>query len=386
MNKKPISPIGHEPTQKKSWGKKLLIIFLIFLLLIGGLYAYVTLVFLPKNLKNIIVSKAEEFLHRKVTIGSIDAKIIQGITIKDLTILEPDSNPAQFIHIHEVNCQILLAPIFKSNLVIIPSIKIVQPEIHVTRTTENTFNFSDLLSPASPSSSVASAPVASSPAYKFAIHQLLIENGKIHFIDQSKPAIFSETLDQINLNASLSLSQKLQFDLNSTLLSSNSPLQLKGAYELTSKKAQLDGSIQNIDLALYAAQFLDAKINVLRKGTLREAAFKINYAENNIEASGKIDLAQADIRLSKTQHFSGDVNLSRFSGTYKNGDIEGTVDLNAEVEALEFAPLHLAQTNFSVQLSSFSFSKDTLKTAGNITADHVHLKVDPSIEYKGILK
>lgn len=355
-------------------------------MIIGGLYAYVTLVFLPKNLKDIIASKAEKFLHRKVTIGSIDAKIIQGITIKDLTILEPNTNPAQFIHIAEVNCQILLAPIFKNSLIIIPSIKIVQPEIHAARKTAGTFNFSDLLSPTSPPSSGTSDPASSSPAYKFAIHQLLIENGKINFTDQSKPAVFSEALDQINLNASLSLSQKLQFDLNLTLSSSHSPIQVKGEYELTSKKAKIDASTQNIDLALYAAQFLDEKINVLRKGTLRAGTFKINYAENNIEASGKIDLAQADVRLSETRRFSGDVNLSRFSGTYKNGDIEGAVDLNAEIDALEFAPLHLSKTNVSAQLSSFSFSKDTLKAAGNITTDHVHLKVDPSIEYKGILK
>lgn len=386
MNKKSLSPIGHEPTQKKSWGKKILIVFFIFLLIIGGLYAYVTLVFLPKNLKNIIASKAEEFLHRKVTIGSIEATILHGITIKDLTIQEPDSNPAAFIHIHEINCQILLAPIFKSGFIIIPSLKIVQPEIHVARKTENTFNFSDLLSPASPSSSAAPTSPSSSPAYKLAIHKLLIENGTISFTDQSKPALFSETLDHVNLNASLSLSQKLQFDLNVTLSSSHSPIQLKGDYELSSKKAHIDVSTQNIDLAFYAAQFLDEKMNVLRKGTLREGTFKINYAENNIEASGKVDLAQADIRLSETQHFSGDITLSHFSGTYKNGDIEGTVDLDANVHTLEFTPLRLAQTNFSAQLSSFSFSKDTLSAAGNITSSHVDLKIDPSIEYKGILK
>ena len=68
--------------------KKKIILGALAFLILGGivLFIYINTVFLPVKLKEIIITKSQEFLGRKVTFDKLDYHFLQGFVVEKFTI------------------------------------------------------------------------------------------------------------------------------------------------------------------------------------------------------------------------------------------------------------------------------------------------------------
>src|ERR1051326_4537905 len=99
---------------------KIIVGFLAFMVLAGFVvYIYINKVFLPVKLKEIILTKSEQYLHRKISYDNIDYHFLKGVVLENLTIYDKGDNPVPFVQVQQVRLNILLAPILKEKKIII---------------------------------------------------------------------------------------------------------------------------------------------------------------------------------------------------------------------------------------------------------------------------
>ncbi len=373
--------------KKMSLKKKFLIAFLIFLFILISGYLYVSLVFVPHKLKGILASEAEKFLHRKVTLDSIDVNLVKGITVKNLTIADLKDAAQPFVHMDELSFTVLFAPIFKSNIILIPSLTIVSPEITLTRESPTAWNFSDLI-PAPSSTESPAASAKNSPSYQFALQKLTVTNGKIHFIDQSRPTPFKESLEDLRIDGSVSLSQKAQFDVSAMLMNHKSMLKLKGDFEIPTQKGQVAIDTENIYLNEYLPIFLDDKLNVLKSGLLNQVSLKINHTPTKTDISGSVELTQAKIILEPEQSVEGNFNLPQFSAAYEKGRISFQGKTQIHGLNVNVSPITIKQADIDLDIDEFTSNATAtqLTYKGNLISPNLNLKSGPDMRLSGDVK
>lgn len=360
---------------------KFLIAFLVILLIAAGAYLYISLVFVPYKLKDLLAVKAEEFLHRKVSLASIDVKLLKGITIHQLEIKDKKNPDQPFIAAKEISFNLLFAPIFKNKVILIPSLKIVAPEIYVSRQTQSEWNYSDLIPAAQPS-----AKTPSKSDFQFALQKVIINDGKVTLTDLSQADPFKETLNIHHMEASVSIAQKAQFDVNAELSNHQSPLIIKGSYDIPSKKAQLDVNTENLYFNDYLPRFADVQNIPLKSGVLSQAELKINYSEEKTDVSGKLNLAQAKINPAPEQMIEGNFNLKQFSATYSGGNISLQGDINLEKLNVNAPPVSISQADIDTHIESLTVVGENITLKGNVESKNLNLKHAPDLNFTGDLK
>ena len=103
--------------------KATFVLFSITLLGIAVFY-YIDTIFLPIQFKQYLTVKAEKYLQRKVYIGNVDFKLLKGFVIDDIGVARRDDPARAFIKIKQLSFNLMLAPVFRRQAVIIPAIRI----------------------------------------------------------------------------------------------------------------------------------------------------------------------------------------------------------------------------------------------------------------------
>lgn len=122
--------------------KFLLITVVVILLVIIGLFAFISYYVTPERVKEFVIPTAEASLNRKVSIGEININLLKGIGIQDFAIKEADEK-TDFIKCRDFVLKFKLLPLLTKK-VIIDELKLVSPEILVKRTRNGKFNFEDI--------------------------------------------------------------------------------------------------------------------------------------------------------------------------------------------------------------------------------------------------
>ena len=187
------------------------IIFLIILVGVG-LAVFVRFYLTDERLNALIEPQAEKALGRQVVLGNIDVSLLQGITLSDFTVKEADGN-TDFIRIKGFVLRYELMPLLKRNL-IVSEIKLIEPEINVSRGKDGLFNFSTLAfltpektektsSPTSSSSTAAALPIA------LTMDTITVSNARVILSDELGE------LPKVDTYADLSVSVGIGRDLSS---------------------------------------------------------------------------------------------------------------------------------------------------------------------------
>src|SRR3989338_5231874 len=187
--------------------KRKIIIFLsaagITALLAWGVVFYLNKTILPIKVKQIIIEKAQLELNRRVSIEGFSFSFLKGFVLEGLTIFEKDSKTLPFLECEKIAFNILFLPILKDRKIIIPSLKVTNPRIHIAHQKDNSWNFSDIpLQPQSPQAKSAPSLI---------ITKISIFNGMLRFSDSATMPNFSETFERIHLKANLSLPRNIKF-------------------------------------------------------------------------------------------------------------------------------------------------------------------------------
>ncbi len=119
-----------------------LALFLVVVLLIGGLTFFAKSYLTDERIRTYIVDTAEKSLGRKVGLGAIQVSIFKGISVKDFEIKEKASE-TPFVKAESFVLKYQLLPLLSKSLVI-DELQLVNARLRVQKNADGTFNFSDI--------------------------------------------------------------------------------------------------------------------------------------------------------------------------------------------------------------------------------------------------
>ena len=357
--------------------KKKLILIIISLIIIGtAAYFYVDTVFLPVQFKRFIISKAEKLLDRRVLISVIDFKPFQGLILKNITISRKSEPDQFFFKSEEITFNLLLIPFFQKKAIIIPSIKIKKPFIIITRDKKGEWNFSDLLDLKKTSGRKNFPPIL--------LRKLNLEHGTIHFIDESQKKTFTESIENIHLDTTLSLNKGIRFIAQAYIPELKSTFKIKGNHNIVTKKLTAQVAVKDVHPARYLALIDTSQHYVhLDKGMISTADLSMTYQDQELQIQGTFDAVDTSVFVGQNKQISGNVHVSGMVFTWHGGkwDIKGQLQLPnvrmTSVSGKEF------QGSITAKLNSLTISGKNITSEGNVTIDNAHLKINDHQTLKG---
>ena len=260
--------------------KALLIILLIICILATGVF-YLEQIFLPVKFKKTVILKAQDFFERPVDIQSIKFNPLKGFIVQNVQIFEKDDQQAVFLSIPEISLNVFFLPFSKNSKVFIPNITLVKPQLNIIRKKDNEWNFSNFAERTKKSS-------ASHPT--LIIGSLKILNAEVSFTDENLEPQFSEKIENINLDARISVKRTMKFLLETGKFSSLSGnLSAKGEYNPFLQTLTSDMELESIPLIQYLSSYLNPKDIQMDGGYIKTGQI-------HIETKNKI--------VSLTSHFA----------------------------------------------------------------------------------
>ena len=233
--------------------KRVIIIICAVIFFLTATTFYLNRVIFPQLIKKIAIERIEEAIKRKVDIGTIHFNWFKGIIIDKIKVYEKDSNDAVFAQADQVSFGIIFFPGFKHYKITIPFINVRSPSIHLIRTGENTWNFSDLYTPPTPSTSAVTPSPAKDQkpsSFEIAWGGITISDGKFLVDDLSKESKWSEFFDNINLKLSLSY-KGISYDFTADIPGKKGLVGATVYYQPITKNTKAQIHLKNIDTASY---------------------------------------------------------------------------------------------------------------------------------------
>lgn len=193
--------------------KILFITFGSLILIFGGTFVTLKIMFPPEKIRSLVIPEIETALNgRKVQFEDVSLSIfpILGVKLTDLQISERQNFYTQpFIKLKEIEIAVKLFPLF-SEILEIDKILLVEPEINILVNSNGIENYADLIS--SDTTTKTDEKPKESP-FELSLAGMQIRNGKISYSD--KKAKTQISLNGINQHIELDLDKKLE-DINAS--------------------------------------------------------------------------------------------------------------------------------------------------------------------------
>jgi len=338
------------------WTRKTIYTLLTVFILSYFLYFYIQNIFLPVQFKRFVILKAQEYLHRNVTIDEIRFSPLSGFVVRNVTVYQKDAPDRVFLRADEVTFHVLLAPVFQKKLILIPSIYVSGPFIQITRESAGRWNFSDLLATEkSPGSSWTIAP-----------RKIIVKNGEIAYTDQTVPENFHEVISDIDLDARVSLNKIIRFALRCKVPRRESAVNIKGNYYLEPRKLSARVMAQRIALAQYLSFVsLPGEIH-FQDGILTALDVNLNWERGGLQAQGSVTIDKMDVDLADgkkiiTSLQATGVSLTRQEGRWRaGGRLESDSTLITLAQGRSFAG------KISAEVSSLDISPRGISAQGDL--------------------
>ncbi len=253
----------------------------------------------PERVRQTVLPVAEKALQREVRLGDIEVSLFSGIVLKNLEILEPKGEDT-FVAAEQVVLRYQLLPLLFMR-VVVDEVRLVKPQIRVTRLTADTFNFSDLMASkkapeAAPADAESAEPKEGQPL-DLLVSEVGIDEGEVLLLDYSMnaKAPYRFKLNNLNVNArDISLSRSFPFNLSAQL--NGSTLKIDGQADPSSQTGQAQVKLSNLDVAAFTPYFRQALPGKL--GSLKlDLDLVAEGGARAITSSGQIALKDLDLVL-----------------------------------------------------------------------------------------
>ncbi len=206
-------------------GLPLLLVALVVGGLAGGLY-YVNRVILPTKIQGWAEALGLQTLGRRITIGSVQAHLLQGIVLKDITVEEDARYGRQpFLQVDELSAPILSFKLLKERRFLIPSVKIVGFHLTLIQDSHGLWNFGSLRT--------TQIPKAAKPVKGRVLVPLVnLVDGQIQIVRRGSPLPVTLDFQKLKGQASFTQPEKIQWSVTGELASS-APIHWKveGTYD-----------------------------------------------------------------------------------------------------------------------------------------------------------
>ncbi len=394
-----------------------IIISLSVVFFLTALTIYVNRVIFPTVVKKIAIEQAQNFLKRKVEIGSIHFNWVRGIVIKKIKIYQKDSPRDVFAEAEKISLGVIFIPGFKQHKLTFPFIKIHSPSLHLIHQANGQWNFSDLLQVPAAKPNERPFPVS------VAVGGITVTDGKLRLDDVQPQGNWTELINGINLKVGLSY-QGIAFDGSLSIPQKKGRISVQGAWQPLNQSLKASVHLTHITPLDYL-NLVPVKIPVtLASATINQADVQIEYApgrinlqgawfikninvtaaENNIQMD--MDVKNADISLGKdaisakglfyltnTQIFTP---TSSMAGTFKANiddflmnspeDISVKGSLMADGLNIKLPSDKSFRGQIAAQINQGHWQKDSASFDGSITANRISINLNDQQNIKGDLK
>ncbi|MEK6727197.1 MAG: AsmA family protein [Candidatus Omnitrophota bacterium] len=242
--------------------KKIIVIIFLLILILAGATAYLNNAFLPQKIKSLIINNLQQATHKNVSLGALQFSIFKGLVLKNLNIYEGEKS---VVNIKEASCTFLILPLLQKKI-IIPKVKVKQAVISLVRKGDNTFNIPLLVAlppqaapiekPQKEIQGLAAPKAAVVPKKKFSVivNSIAIKGARINFQDDTLSPVFNKTIENLNLDLSLSLPASIKFSLKSQIIASPViNITAAGEYKIPELAFTAKISLQNLSCQEFSA-------------------------------------------------------------------------------------------------------------------------------------
>ncbi len=356
------------------WSRKTVYVIAAVILLAVSLYIYVNNIFLPVQFKRFITAKAEEALHRPVTIREIHFRPVQGFIFKNVTVYRKDDPARVFMQAEEVALNFIFVPSFKKPSVIIPSVSIISPFLHLIRDKNGIWNFSDMIP------SRVKRPSSKSP--NILVRKIIAKDGEIAYTDQTSGEEFMETFDNIFLDARVSLNRVVRFSLEASLPRRKGSLRAKGTYHIGNKQLLLHTSAKNIPAAKYASFFLNTPQFTFKDGMVQNADLNINQQARRWEVKGTLNVADLTLGLKETTEITIDAATPNLALVWHNRRLQAQGVVNLSSLTLNMDKDRAFYGKMTADLKRLEFFQDECAVAGDLQAAPLQLRLGENSDWR----
>lgn len=251
----------------------------------------------PSLLKSQIESRGSAALGRTLTVGAVDFKPWSlELTLRDLAIASADGSTPQFT-VAQVYVDAELQSLLRGGPVL-DAVVLESPALQLTRTASGHYDVDDIvthLTAASPAPSPPSAPL------RFALYNLELRNGAVHFNDL--PVARQHVMRQLhitvpflsNLDATrdATVAPHLAFELNGSAFDSAA----KGTPFAQTRKGEVHVAIAHMDMAPYLP-YWPADLPVQARSAVLDTDLRATFvqgAQAALSLSGKVKLSNLQL-------------------------------------------------------------------------------------------
>ena len=285
----------------KRFGRWLVVAAGVLLVLLIAAVVLVKVLVTPERIRATVLPMAEKALHRKVELGEIQIGFLSGVHLTRLTIAEPAGDQT-FVAADEVVLRYRFWPLLLGR-VLVDEVRLVNPHIRIVRLADGSFNFSDLLAPATgpaaaaPAKPAGSTSAAGDGAIDLLVSHVNISGGEVVFLDYTidaaapyrlKFASVDLNLEDVNLGRSFPCELKGQLN--------DARLAVDGEINLKQMSGQARLQLDNLDLTGFAPY-----LRALVPGELGAATISTDLEvagdARQVSSSGKLQLANLDLTL-----------------------------------------------------------------------------------------
>jgi len=332
---------------------KILSILFILLLVSAGLVYYANQTLIPVKLKNIITSSINERTKLNTNIESLRFSLTKGFVLTDIEISDPSqARETPFLRADEISFRIIYIPSLKRQRIIIPSISIKAPVLHLTRNRQGSLNMSPL-------GITGGQPTADKGLFSIIPKKLIINDGTVYFTDQYKDSLFKKMATNIEGEIGLTLPNGIKSNISAKL--DEVPVKILSKYSLKKKTLQLELYTKGLHLRDYIDQYVPSEMLDMKiESATADIDAKIVYKEDKtykLSGTSVIDdlgLRQKNViingRFSIAGELSGragDLDSLKYKGTmsFKDAQIRTAAEtspfITEAVGEVIFSPNHI---------------------------------------------
>lgn len=290
-----------------------------------GIYSLAGFVVAPIIVRHLLENTVSETLKRPVSVERVRFNPYTfTLAVSNLALADEAAGQLVTLDRLEVNAQI--SSVFRQALVL-KSVILEAPRIHIIRTAPDGFNFSDLM--AAPTGPAPDSPDASAQAFRLVLGQLQISRGSLQFDDTTLEAPFASRLTDMALTitsldtAPAAPPATVQFSGDTE---AGEALTVRGRLDLQPLTAMATLDVRAVDLVKYAPYYRPAWNGELEKGRLDlETTAHWSGATGRLEETS---LKLTDLEIIHRADGTPLLRIPRFQVKNAGADLAGqTVDL-----------------------------------------------------------
>ncbi|HLF18323.1 MAG TPA: AsmA family protein [Candidatus Omnitrophota bacterium] len=356
--------------------RKRIIFILLSLLMLGTIaFFYVQNILIPIKVKQFIEEKAQDYLKRKIEIADIQFKPFQGFRFINIKIYEKDAPETLFFFADEVRFQILFAAFFQHKTLIVPSLQLVKPTLHLTRDETGAWNIADLLN--------LKQAKDERMEYTFFVRKFILEKATADYADHSKDTKFFESYENIDLDAAISFDRSIHYEIAVDLPIRKARLKSTGTIAAATKKISAQLALDNFPLSDYVSLLTNDQNLTMKDTFVTTPDLTMNYQNNSLDIKASLKFPSFFLKYADGQ-ISGPFDITNANFKHENNVLYLSGTFSSAQAVFKKSNLFLSSP-LSLTLKALSLKNKEIKMLADLTLNNAQFSWSENKSVRGQL-